>query len=109
MWMILQHSKPDDFVLATGVAHSVRELIEKAFAAVGRSLVWKGKGVDEVGIDAKTGAVLVAIDPRYFRPTEVNNLVGDASKARRELGWTHRISFDRLIEEMVESDLKLMA
>ena len=109
MWKILQHDKPDDFVLATGEAHSVRQLIEKAFAVVGRQLDWKGKGVDEVGLDAKTGAVLVAIDPRYFRPTEVNYLLGDACKARRELGWSHRVSFGQLIEEMVQSDLKLMA
>ena len=109
MWMILQHGKPDDFVLATGEAHSVRELIEKAFAVVGRKLDWKGKGADEVGLDAKTGTVLVAIDPRYFRPTEVNYLLGDAGKARRELGWSHRVTFDQLIEEMVQSDLKLIA
>lgn len=108
MWKILQHGKPDDFVLATGEAHSVRQLTEKAFAVVGRNLDWKGKGADEVGVDAKTGAVLVAIDPRYFRPTEVNYLLGDASKARRELGWSHRVTFDQLIEEMVQSDLKLM-
>jgi len=109
MWKILQHGKPDDFVLATGEAHSVRQLTEKAFAVVGRKLDWKGKGADEVGIDAKTGAVLVAIDPRYFRPTEVNHLLGDAGKARRELGWSHRVTFDQLIEEMVQSDLKLIA
>jgi GDPmannose 4,6-dehydratase len=109
MWKILQHGKPDDFVLATGVAHSVRQLTEKAFAVVGRKLDWKGKGADEVGLDAKTGTVLVAIDPRYFRPTEVNYLLGDAGKARRELGWSHRVTFDQLIEEMVQSDLKLIA
>jgi len=109
MWKILQHGKPDDFVLATGEAHSVRQLTEKAFAVVGRKLEWKGKGANEVGLDAKTGAVLVAIDPRYFRPTEVNYLLGDAGKARRELGWSHRVTFDQLIEEMVQSDLKLIA
>ena len=109
MWKILQHGKPDDFVLATGEAHSVRQLTEKAFAVVGRKLDWKGKGADEVGLDAKTGTVLVAIDPRYFRPTEVNYLLGDAGKARRELGWSHRVTFDQLIEEMVQSDLKLIA
>ena len=109
MWKILQHGKPDDFVLATGEAHSVRQLTEKAFAVVGRKLDWKGKGADEVGLDAKTGAVLVAIDPRYFRPTEVNYLLGDAAKARRELGWSHRVTFDQLIEEMIQSDLKLIA
>ncbi|MGD9925695.1 MAG: GDP-mannose 4,6-dehydratase [Pseudorhodoplanes sp.] len=109
MWLIMQHHKPDDFVLATGEAHSVRELTEKAFAAIGRSLVWKGQGADEVGLDASTGAVLVAIDTRYFRPTEVNNLVGDASKERRDLGWSHRTNFDQLITEMVQSDLRLLS
>ena len=109
MWKILQHGKPDDFVLATGEAHSVRQLTEKAFAVVGRKLEWKGKGANEVGLDAKTGAVLVAIDPRYFRPTEVNYLLGDAAKARRELGWSHRVTFDQLIKEMVQRDLKLIA
>ncbi len=109
MWMILQHDKPDDFVLGTGEAHSVRDLIEKAFGVIGRRVVWKGTGVDEVGLDASNGALLVAIDPIYFRPTEVSNLLADATKARIELGWTHRISFDQLIEEMVQSDLKLMA
>ena len=109
MWRILQHGKPDDFVLATGEAHSVRQLAEKAFAVIGRRLDWRGKGADEVGLDAKTGAVLVAIDPHYFRPTEVNHLRGDASKAQRELGWSHRVTFDQLIEEMVQSDLKLIA
>jgi GDPmannose 4,6-dehydratase len=109
MWMILQHGRPDDFVLATGKAYSVRELIEKAFAVVGRKLVWNGKDADEIGLDETTGTELVAIDPRYFRPTEVNNLVGDPTKARKELGWTHRTSFDQLVEEMVRSDLKLIS
>ena len=87
----------------------VTPVSEKAFAVVGRKLDWKGKGADEVGLDAKTGTVLVAIDPRYFRPTEVNYLLGDAAKARRELGWSHRVTFDQLIKEMVQSDLKLIA
>ena len=109
MWRIMQHDKPDDFVLGTGEAHSVRELIEKAFAVIGRSVAWEGSGVNEVGLDTRTGARLVVIDPTYFRPTEVSHLLADATKARTELGWTHRISFDQLIEEMVQSDLKLMA
>ena len=109
MWMIMQHDKPDDFVLATGEAHSVRELVERAFACIDRRVEWRGEGADETGIDAATGAPLVVIDPRYFRPTEVNHLVGDAGKARRELGWKHRISFDELIAEMVECDLKLIS
>src|SRR5262245_16521368 len=87
MWMMMQQSEPDDFVLATGETHSVREFVEHAFAYVGRKIVWRGKGIKETGVDAKTGAVLVKIDPRYFRPTEVDALCGDASKARKKLGW----------------------
>lgn len=106
MWMILQQSEPDDYVLATGEDHSVREFVEKAFAHVGRKIVWEGKGQSERGIVAGTGRVLVEVDPRYFRPTDVECLVGDPSKARRKLGWKHRVSFDALVSEMVEEDLK---
>jgi GDPmannose 4,6-dehydratase len=106
MWMMLQQDAPDDYVLATGESHSVREFCERAFAEVGRQLVWKGSGVDEVGIDTKTGAELVAVDARYFRPTEVDQLIGDASKAREKLGWRHRIGFEDLVKEMVASDLE---
>jgi GDPmannose 4,6-dehydratase len=109
MWMILQQPKPDDYVLATGEAHTVRELVEQAFSVVGRKIVWRGTGVDEVGIDEKTGDTLIEIDPNYFRPTEVDYLLGDASKAHRELGWKHRTSFDQLITEMVKSDLDQLA
>ena len=109
IWLILQQSEPDDYVLATGEAHSVREFVEKAFACTGRKIVWQGKGSSEVGKDAKTGNVLVEIDPHYFRPTEVDCLVGDASKARRKLGWQHRVSFDQLVAEMVDEDLKAAA
>src|SRR3569623_442891 len=91
MWLMLQQPKPGDYVLATGEDHSVREFAEQAFACVGRRIVWQGQGAAERGIDAASGDVLVAIDPRYYRPTEVAHLVGDASKARRVLGWTHRI------------------
>jgi GDPmannose 4,6-dehydratase len=108
MWMILQQPQPDDYVLATGEAHSVREFVEKAFTVVGRRLTWHGKGKDERGIDAQTGDVLVEVDARYFRPTEVDFLLGDASKARRILGWTHRVSFDQLVTEMVQSDIALL-
>jgi len=108
MWMILQQDVPDDYVLATGEAHSVREFVELAFAQVGREIAWRGRGVDEQGIDARNGAVLVAVDPRYFRPTEVDRLLGDPSKARQRLGWHHKIGFADLVREMVESDLALL-
>ena len=108
MWLILQQGEPDDYVLATGETHSVREYVEKAFAVVGRRIDWRGKGRDERGIDAKTGAELVEVDARYFRPTEVDVLLGDASKARTKLGWTHRVSFDELVTEMVKSDIELL-
>jgi GDPmannose 4,6-dehydratase len=105
MWRILQHDRPDDFVLATGEAHSVREFVELAFAETGRTIGWRGEGSDEVGIDQASGAVLVRIDPRYFRPTEVETLLGDASKAKTMLGWSHMVSFRELVAEMVRADL----
>ena len=108
MWMILQQDEPDDYVLATGEAHSVREFVERAFARVGRSIEWRGKGANEQGIEAKTGKVRIEIDPRYFRPTEVDSLIGDPSKAQQKLGWHHKIDFGSLIDEMVDCDLKLM-
>jgi GDPmannose 4,6-dehydratase len=109
MWMMLQRPKPGDYVLATGEAHTVRELVERAFAVVGRKIAWRGNGQDEIGVDEKTGDTLIEIDPNYFRPTEVDFLLGDPSKARRELGWKHRVSFNELIEEMVKSDLDQIA
>ncbi|GGY56541.1 GDP-mannose 4,6-dehydratase [Parvularcula lutaonensis] len=108
MWRIVQHDTPDDWVLATGETHSVREFVELAFSHVGRSIEWAGEGVDEIGRDAKTGQVLVRIDPRYFRPTEVDLLLGDPSKARKELGWRHTTSFPDLVSEMVKNDLQLV-
>lgn len=108
MWQIMQHPTPDDYVLATGETHTVREFIERAFAVVGRKIEWKGKGRDEVGIDAKTGQELIAVDARYFRPTEVDLLHGDASKAKKVLGWSHRVSFADLVTDMVNSDLKTL-
>jgi GDPmannose 4,6-dehydratase len=105
MWLMLQQPAPDDYVLATGEAHTVRELIERAFAEVGRKIEWRGKGVDEKGRDAKTGEVLVEVDPRYFRPTEVDRLLGDPAKAREKLGWQHKTTFGQLVREMVEADL----
>ena len=109
MWRILQCSEPDDYVLATGETHSVREFVEKAFAQIGVKIVWQGAGVDEKGIDAESGRVLVEIDPRYFRPTEVDLLIGDPSKARSKLGWQHKVSFEQLVGEMVAADLKTVA
>ncbi len=105
MWRILQRGKPGDYVLATGKSHSVREFVEKAFAHIGRTIVWRGSGAAEQGIDQATGQVLVEIDPRYFRPTEVDSLLGDPSKARTELGWSHKTSFDALVADMVAADL----
>jgi GDPmannose 4,6-dehydratase len=106
MWLIVQQDEPDDYVLATGEAHSVREFVEQAFAEIGRNIVWKGRGLEEQGIDAKTGEPLVLVDPRYFRPTEVDVLTGNASKARQKLGWTHRSTFGDLVKEMVAADLE---
>ena len=106
MWLILQQERPDDYVLATGETHSVREFVERAFAEVGRTIVWSGEGVNEKGIDEKTGEALVVVDPRYFRPTEVDILLGDASKARKKLGWQHRSTFSQLVKEMVAADLQ---
>ncbi len=106
MWLMMQQEVPDDYVLATGEKHSVREFVELAFAHVGRSIVWRGEGREEIGFDARTGEELISIDPRYFRPTEVDQLLGDPSKAREKLGWSHKISFRELVAEMVENDLK---
>src|SRR5262252_7310663 len=104
MWMMLQQDEPDDYVLATGEKHSVREFVERAFDHAGRRIVWRGEGVDETGIDAESGQILVEIDPRYFRPTEVELLLGDPGKARQKLGWRHKTSFVDLVAEMVDSD-----
>jgi GDPmannose 4,6-dehydratase len=105
IWHITQHKEPGDYVLATGETHSVREFIERAFACIGADIQWQGEGVHEQGIDRKTGKVRVQVDPQFFRPTEVPLLCGDPSKVRRELGWQHRISFEQLVTEMVESDI----
>jgi GDPmannose 4,6-dehydratase len=105
MWRILQRDRPDDYVLATGEKHSVREFVELAFRHVGVNIVWRGSGVEEMGVDEATGRPLVEVDPRYFRPTEVDLLLGDASKARAELGWRHRITFQQLLAEMMREDL----
>jgi GDPmannose 4,6-dehydratase len=109
MWRMLQQDEPDDYVLATGETHSVREFVELAFAETGREIVWRGQGVDEIGRDRRSGQVLVRIDPAYFRPTEVDLLLGDPRKAREKLLWRHRTSFAELVAEMVAADMKFAA
>jgi GDPmannose 4,6-dehydratase len=108
MWLMLQQEKPDDFVLATGEMHSVRSFVEKAFNYVDIQIKWEGTGVDEKGIDTKSGKVIVEVDPKYFRPTEVEQLLGDPSKAKRELQWERKVSFDELVEDMVKNDFALV-
>lgn len=109
MWLMLQQVKPRDYVIATGEAHTVREFVELAFKEVGMDIVWKNNGIDEKGIDKKTRKILVDIDERYFRPTEVDLLLGDPSKAERELGWKRKVDFKSLVHMMVEADLKEIA
>jgi len=107
MWLMLQHDKPEDFVIATGEQHTVREFVEKAFDVLGIRIKWEGKGAQEKGIDSKTGKVIVEIDPKYYRPTEVETLLGDPTKARTVLSWNPKeTSFDQLVKLMVESDKK---
>ena len=106
MWRMLQQDEPDDYVLATGEAYSVRQFVELSFAELGMTINWRGKGVDEEGVCRETGKVIVRIDPRYFRPTEVEFLLGDASKARLQLGWQPKHSFRDLVRDMVAADLE---
>jgi GDPmannose 4,6-dehydratase len=108
MWRMLQQDKPDDYVLATGQSHSVREFVELAFAEVGITLNWQGRGAQEKGVDEKSGRVLVSIDPRYYRPTEVDQLIGNPAKAQRILGWQATTSFKTLVKEMVAADIDLV-
>ena len=105
MWQILQNNKADDFVLATGQSYTVRDFCEIAFNEIGITLGWKGSGIDEIGIDIKNGKQLIQVDKRYFRPTEVDYLEGDFSKAREQLKWYPKISFKEMISEMVQSDI----
>ena len=109
MWLMLQQDQADDYVLATGVTTAVRTFVEKAFRKVGIDIEWRGANAEERGIDVATGRVLVEVDPRYFRPTEVDFLLGDSTKARDRLGWVHKTSLDDLLTEMVREDLKVMA
>jgi GDPmannose 4,6-dehydratase len=106
-WLMLQQEVAEDFVIATGKQYSVRDFVVAAGSVLGMKIEWQGDGVDEVGIDAVTGRKLVRVDPRYFRPTEVETLLGDATKARQKLGWSAEVSFSELVAEMVESDLDL--
>jgi GDPmannose 4,6-dehydratase len=106
MWLILQQENPDDYVIATGETHSVREFTELAFKEVGIEILWKGNGSKEVGIDSSTGKILVEIDPRYYRPTEVDLLIGDPSKAKEKLGWKPKVRFEELVKIMIEADEK---
>jgi GDPmannose 4,6-dehydratase len=103
-WLMLQQDKPEDFVIATGVQYSVRDFVDAAACELGMSIRWDGSGINEKGFEA--GKCIVAVDPRYFRPTEVETLLGDASKAKEKLGWTPKISFAELVAEMVREDLK---
>jgi GDPmannose 4,6-dehydratase len=109
MWLMLQHSKPDDFVIASGEQHSVREFVELAFKTISIKIKWIGNGVNEKGVNEKTGETLIEIDPKYYRPTEVDALLGDPSKAKKELGWNPKeTSFEKLVEIMVKHDIKLV-
>jgi GDPmannose 4,6-dehydratase len=104
-WLMLQQDEPEDFVIATGVQYSVRDFVKAAAKKLDITINWKGEGIEERGFDV-SGKCIVAIDPRYFRPTEVETLLGDASKAKKKLGWTPKITFDELVAEMVHEDLK---
>ena len=106
-WLMLQQDEPEDFVIATGIQHSVREFVEIAAAELGMQMEWQGEGLDEVGIDVNSGKTIVRVDPRYFRPTEVETLLGDPSNAKEKLGWVPEISFEELVQEMVIEDLKI--
>jgi GDPmannose 4,6-dehydratase len=106
MWLMLQADKPDDFVVATNENHSVREFVEESAKVLGMKIIWKGKGLKERGLDQKTGKTIIEIDPRYFRPAEVDELRGDYSKARKKLGWKPKVKFKELVREMTEADLK---
>lgn len=105
MWLMMQQEKADDFVIATGETHSVREFVEKSFSYIGYDIAWEGKGVDEKGVNAKTGEVLVEIDPYYYRPTEVELLIGDPKKAKMQLGWEPKVTFEELVKIMMQADI----
>lgn len=108
MWMMLQQDKPEDFVIATGETHSVREFVEASFRHIGREIEWRGEGVDEIGVERGTDTVRVRVNPKYFRPTEVDLLLGDSTKARTQLGWIPKVSFQELVTDMMDADIALM-
>ena len=108
MWLMLQQKNPDDYVVATGETHTVREFIEKAFGELDMRIVWQGQAAEEVGIDAKTKQTLIKIDPRYFRPTEVDILIGDPKKAKTKLGWVPKVKFGELVKIMVQAVWELV-
>ena len=108
MYMMLQQNTPDDYVVATGEMHTVREFIERAFARLGHPVEWRGSAEDEVGVDTVTGKTVIRIDPRYFRPAEVEQLLGDPSKAKRQLGWVPEVKFAQLVDLMVDADLRYL-
>jgi GDPmannose 4,6-dehydratase len=107
MWLMLQADRPQDYILSTNEFHSVREFVELAFAHKGFEIAWKGSGVEEIGYDRKTGRELIFVDETYFRPAEVEELLGDSTKARTELGWSPKYTFKELVREMVEQDCRL--
>ncbi len=106
-WLMLQQDKPDDFVIATGLEYSVRDFINISYEYLGKKVNWEGSGVNEKGFDSDTNALIVAVDPRYFRPTEVDALLGDPSKAKQKLGWSPKISLEDMVNEMMESDINI--
>lgn len=108
MWMMLQQPGPEDFVIATGETHSVREFVEEAFRVIGREIEWRGEGVEEIGVEKGTDVVRIKVNKKYFRPTEVDLLLGDPSKAKRELKWVPKVSFLDLVQDMMRSDIELM-
>ena len=105
-WLMLQQDQPDDFVIATGEQHSVREFVQIAADTLGMEINWQGSGVGEKGVENKTGKTIVAVDPRYFRPTEVETLLGNPAKAKEQIGWTPEVTFSELVAEMVQQDLE---
>jgi len=108
MWLMLQRDTPSDYVIATGETHSVREFVEASFNFIGTEIEWQGEGINEIGVERNTGIVRVRINPKYFRPTEVDLLLGDASKAKRELNWSPSVTFQKLVDDMMSSDIALM-
>ena len=109
MWLMLQQESPDDYVIATNETRTVREFVEIAFKRVGIDINWEGMGVDEIGVDAETGRTLVSVNPAFFRPAEVELLLGDCTKAEKKLGWTREVSFSELVQRMVDHDMKIIS